>query len=133
MATTFKPGKLSHEPAVGHTPGSEKQPYTVVLLGNHPYMTNLLLAANKRGSLLARGGTYQVTAGANLTAPTAGAEVFWNNATGSLYVNPSGDVNGTYYHFGRVAAGTPVAGTGVSNYYTYEVEHDPNGEVVVKS
>lgn len=132
MATTFEPGVISQEPAVGYTPSSAVTAYTCVMQDDHPYMANVDIPANIRGSLIPRGGTYQVTTAQTATAPTAGKDVFWDPSGQLLSVDPSSDAAGSYRHYGRVSPGTPVVDNG-NGSYSFEVEHDPNGEIITVS
>jgi hypothetical protein len=135
MPMTIKPGKLSNVPAQGYTPASDVDPYVVVLQGNHPYMTNVAIPANVRGSLVPSGGSYQIgtTPTASATAPEPGDDVYYSEEGDPLLTHlPADTGEGTYYHFGRVSPGTAITTHGAGSY-SFEVEHDPNGEVVVEA
>lgn len=128
MSLTLKPGKLSHEPAVGYTPESAVDPYTVQVVGDHPYVSNVAIAAGERGSLLPRGGTYFATTTAAGTI-TAGKQLMFipGAGGGTLDLVTEDPGSGTYKHFGRVAPGATIVDNGGGSF-TFEVEHDPNGE-----
>ena len=134
MAMTIKPGKLSHEPGVGYTPNYLLPAYTIVTTGNHPYVSNVAIPNGKRGSLLPRGGTYQIATSPTVSAvvPTPGEAVYFTEESEPLLTHRPVDTGeGTYFHFGRICPGSPIVSHG-GGTYSFEVEHDPNGEVIVE-
>jgi hypothetical protein len=129
MSLVLAPGKLSHEPAVGYTPESDVDAYTVQVVGDHPYVANLAIPAGKRGSLSPRGGTYIATT--NGTDPSPGQQLLFAPGAGGGTLLPITESPGagTYKHFGRVAPGSAIVDNGGGSF-TYEVEHDPNGNFI---
>ena len=133
MPAVFTPGKLSNAPAVGYTPVSDTDPYVCVVIGTHPYMTNVAITGGRRGSLVPRGGTYKASETLLNAAPVIGDPIYVAADGSVMKTDPvTDDVAGTYHHFGRVCPGMAIVDNGSDNY-SFEVEHDPNGTSITVS
>lgn len=117
MATaTFRHGDSVH--MADYTPSGAIAAGDVVIIGAYPKIAHRPIAANVKGALADRGGTYRMTAGASITA---GVDVYMNASTGK--VNKLASATSGDKHIGRMTDDSTAAADGD----LVEVLHEPNG------